>query len=266
MDIKDIILCKLEFCPSYLYDEHEHPDYELNYIQSGRCMMVIEDKNIALRAGDCLLLPPNKRHNFMVDRSCKCQLIQFSFKLRQLAASCSELNCFILERPFFKITHCTDVLQVLNQLHTYRNAKEYPRYQSQLFNLELQKLFVLIALHIERGKDIAHQYEMTLLNGIVNELDRHYDQEMNLEALATKYKLSSRYLRSLFIKYVGFSATDYIALLRMEKAKDLLKNTKLTVSEIAGMVGYNTVQYFSKVFTQKVGLTPKAFRNQYLIE
>ncbi|MGL4737016.1 MAG: helix-turn-helix domain-containing protein [Cellulosilyticaceae bacterium] len=266
MDIKDIILCRLEFCPSYIYDEHKHRTYELNYIQSGRCVMVVEDKNIALRAGDCLLMPPNIRHHFMVDCSCKCQLIQFSFKIEHLAVSCSELNCFTLEQPFFKITHCTDVLQVLQQLHSYRNAKEYAMYQNQLFNLEVQKLFVLIALHIERGNEIEHQYEMTLLRGIVNELDCHYDQEINLETLATKYKISSRYLRTLFMKYVGFSATDYIALLRMEKAKDLLKSTKYTISEIAMDVGYNTVQYFSKVFTQKVGLTPKAFRNQYRIE
>ena len=65
------------------------------------------------------------------------------------------------------------------------------------------------------------------------------------------------------MEQVGFSAVEYMTMLRIERAKDLLKNTPVSISDIAMNVGYNSFQYFSLIFKKKTGVSPKDFRNQY---
>lgn len=225
--------------------------------------MTIEDKNVALRQGECIIIPPSYRHSFMVDGMQKCQITQFGFKLLEVN---EKLDCLILlksEQPYFKITNCTDVLENMNNLYTYSNYSSYAEYNKLLFNMEVQKLFILLSMHIDRMSLIKQKCENKLLEAVLSYMDNHYEQDIHIEALARTYKISSRYLRRLFMDQVGFSAVEYMTMLRIERAKDLLKNTSVSIPDIAMNVGYNSFQYFSLIFKKKTGVSPKDFRNQY---
>lgn len=263
LGVNSINLGKLEFCAHYIYDEHAHNEYEINYINLGRCIMVIDDKNVTLKQGECVIIPPNYRHSFMVDGLQKCQITQLSFKLYKIDEVLDSLSLFKYKQPYFKITNCTDVLDSMSQMYTYYNYKSYSEYNKLLLNLELQKLFVMLSMHIEHTDLKKGRYEHTLLETALAYIDAHYEEDIQLEDLAKMYKVSSRYLRKIFMEYVGFSAIEYITMLRIERAKDLLKNTHSSISEIGMDVGYNSFQYFSMMFKKKTGVSPKDFRGQY---
>ena len=59
------------------------------------------------------------------------------------------------------------------------------------------------------------------------------------------------------------SCTDYITMLRMEKAKQMLWRTKKSITEIAFAVGYSSSQYFGNVFRRFAGISPGEFRRKY---
>lgn len=80
---------------------------------------------------------------------------------------------------------------------------------------------------------------------------------MNETALSLD--VSSIYLSHLFKKETGITFSAYVTKLRIEKAKELLRQGDKKIYEISEMVGYQTVQYFSKVFKRETGKTPGEF-------
>lgn len=257
---------KYEFCANYIYNEHQHEEYEINYIDFGRCIMVVEGKNVTLRQGDCIIVSPQSKHSFIVDGSFKCEITQMEFVLSDLDKSMQCLSIFSKQSFYYKIANCMDVLDSMHKVYRYHKEKFYGKYKAELCYLEIKELIYLLSLHIDKEIQITQKVEKEVLDCMIQDIDAHYEQTISLEELAKKYKISSRYMRKLFEKYIGFGANEYIHLLRMERAKDLLKNSKQSISDISYNVGYNNLPYFSAMFKKKIGMNPKDFRNQYKFE
>lgn len=85
----------------------------------------------------------------------------------------------------------------------------------------------------------------------------------NIEQLAEEFGISSRSIRKYFETALGMSCTEYITMLRMEKAKEMLWNTRKNITDIAVDVGYSSSQYFSNVFSAYTGMSPGKFRNSW---
>lgn len=253
-------LGKFEFLGNYVYREHAHDEIEINYISAGKCIMTIDQKKIPLRQGDCIFICPMTKHNFMVDGVRGCQIVQFEFleAPAQLPFIEAEENL-----KFSRLSNCSDILKSLNGLHTYHKNKEKSEWYKKLFDLELKKLFVLLAMHKSTSDLIEKQYQSKPLQSVLEYIDHNYEYKVDFEVLSKENGVSSRYLRKIFMDQMHFSPIEYVTMLRMEKAKDLLKNTSKTVSAVSAGVGYNSLQYFSAMFKKKIGMTPKEFRQQY---
>ncbi|MDO4338705.1 MAG: response regulator [Eubacteriales bacterium] len=91
-------------------------------------------------------------------------------------------------------------------------------------------------------------------------IEKNYGDPLNAAEIAGKYGLSVSYLSTFFKEKTGMNLTAYIEGVRMEKAKDLLKNREWTVTDVAIHTGYSNSNYFSKVFKKYVGVTPREFR------
>lgn len=87
----------------------------------------------------------------------------------------------------------------------------------------------------------------------------HYAQDISLNELADNMRMNPMYLSWLFKKEMGTNFSTYLTKVRIEKAIELLKQGDYKIYEISQMVGYQTVQYFSKVFKKETGKSPKDF-------
>jgi AraC-like DNA-binding protein len=87
-------------------------------------------------------------------------------------------------------------------------------------------------------------------------------EPIDFAALARELGASYTAFRRSFRQQTGVAPAQFQSAIRLNRARDLLAGTELTVSEIAGRVGYETVFYFSRAFKKKTGLTPKAYRQQ----
>lgn len=93
-------------------------------------------------------------------------------------------------------------------------------------------------------------------------LDSHYtDPELSLEEVARHVGLSRTYLSSLFEKETGTGYSEYLNGLRIREAQRLLKSSSLKIYEIGDRCGFNSVEYFSRIFRRVVGVTPAAYRD-----
>jgi len=94
-------------------------------------------------------------------------------------------------------------------------------------------------------------------------LQEHYKEPISLKEIARLVALSPVYVSSIFKKEKGMSISAYFTELRLEKAKELLRTTPMTVSAIAEAVGYQNTRYFSKLFIKSVGIKPMDYRKFY---
>jgi two-component system, response regulator YesN len=92
----------------------------------------------------------------------------------------------------------------------------------------------------------------------------NYKEDITLEETATQCRLSSFYFSKLFKKEKGITFIEYLTNYRIQKAKQLLKNTNLSIKEISGDSGYSDPNYFTKVFRKVVSISPTTYRNNNL--
>ncbi|WP_025676213.1 response regulator [Paenibacillus polymyxa] len=109
----------------------------------------------------------------------------------------------------------------------------------------------------------SHSPNNPTIRDIARYLDAHYDEDISLQDIASRFYLSREYISRKFKQEYGVNLSDYLCQIRMGKAKLLLLNDKLRLHHIAGMVGYQDEKYFGKVFKKLEGVTPGEFRRRH---
>ena len=101
------------------------------------------------------------------------------------------------------------------------------------------------------------------IRNLLDELAEKPVWEMgSIEAALEEKGMSYAHQCRVFKYYYGISPLSYVNTLRMERAKNLLRDTDLTVSETANRLGYNNLGYFSRIFKKIVGVSPGTFRQK----
>ncbi len=98
------------------------------------------------------------------------------------------------------------------------------------------------------------------LQELVYYMHEHCSQAITMDDLAQKTGLSKFHLSREFKKLTGFAPNEYLIHLRLEKAKRLLTSTSLQVNQIAAYCGIDNEQYFSRLFKQRLKMTPLQYR------
>lgn len=93
-------------------------------------------------------------------------------------------------------------------------------------------------------------------------LEQNLNSDISIEKIAKMCYLSPARFRAIFNECMGMSPREYKIMLKMNHAKRLLKGGFFSVSEIAQMLGYNDVSYFSRFFKERTSLSPKEFIKQ----
>ena len=91
-------------------------------------------------------------------------------------------------------------------------------------------------------------------------VEKRYQEDISLQSIAEEVYLSPSYLSYLFKKEVGVSLIKYITMIRLDKAKELLRSGNMRISDIAAKVGYQNYSYFNIAFKNNVGESPAQYR------
>ncbi|MEW9698150.1 response regulator [Paenibacillus sp. SI8] len=105
-----------------------------------------------------------------------------------------------------------------------------------------------------------HQKDKNVIFEIASFLNQHYHEDITLQDIASRFFLSREYISRKFKQEFEVNLSDYLGQIRMDKAKILLSNPHLRISQVAEMVGYQDEKYFSKVFKKQEGISPNDYR------
>lgn len=120
----------------------------------------------------------------------------------------------------------------------------------------LHEFYGEIVQHLAKSQGETNNYGERMLRY----LNEHYREEIVFEDVAKEIGISYSYMRKIVYEMTGMSLIDYLNKLRIEKAKQLLVDSKLTITQIAAEVGYYNVQSFNRFFRKFEGMPPSSYK------
>ncbi len=150
-------------------------------------------------------------------------------------------------------------LQQLEEAYFHSRVLEPEQYRAMI------RLLEIFAQHLKTiSNQVAVQEahaEQPFLQKARDYIEAHKADPITLEEIARALNISTFYFCKRFKKATGLNFTEYLARVRVEKAKNLLLNPHLRVSEIAFEVGFQSLTHFNRVFHRIAGCSPSAYRS-----
>lgn len=232
-------------------------EYQAVYITQGRG--VYEAKGLrrqTVEAGDVLVLFPGVWHRYAPDPKTGWEEYWVGFSGPQAER--------LLRAPFF------DPKQSV--LHVGENESLKQCFRQLLLDIEQDpagyplssagRVIEILGLIQERIQKVGSEgCVLNVIHEAQNRILRQALQTIYFEQLAQGLGMSDSTFRRRFKKQTGVSPVQFQTEIRINRARELLSGTDLSISEIAEQTGFETVYYFCRVFKQKTTFTPNAYRS-----
>ncbi len=158
----------------------------------------------------------------------------------------------------------TPVLVMSGQVLSYEDVKRlnYDRVFYQSKNILSLEETAERLLQVLGGGETLPQTTSKLVKQALAFLHQNYDRSFTLLEITNTLGVSKSYLSQIFRDEMGLSLWEYLNRFRVEKARQLLRATSLSITEIAMRVGFEDFSYFGRVFHKYCACSPRAFRQQ----
>ena len=145
------------------------------------------------------------------------------------------------------------------------SAYEEIRLKPVAYTTRLHSLFIQLLTELERQLRAAPARGGPaegdpLLARAFSYIHNHYTATVTAEQAAAEASLSVRHFHRLFVQAAGVTFTRYLQDLRLARSRELLRNTRLTIPQIAEAVGYQDKGFFLALFKKRMGQTPRDYR------
>ena len=182
--------------------------------------------------------------------------IMNGLKVIQLSRIKHPNTAFVIVSGYDDFAYCREALRL--QITDYiLKPVNYEEFGTCIDNLK-------IALFQRQSSGAGEQREERPIHGIPRYLQEHLAEEVSLSVLAEEFHLSAQYISQLFKNEIGVGFLTYLTNIRMERAKQLLLSTSLSIAEVSEQSGYSDYRVFTKVFKKSEGITPSQYRRDFI--
>lgn len=252
------------FDPCWAERVHTSSSCELLYVMRGSVTLQLGETQFPAGPGDLLLVPPETDHRDEFDPVQGLQVFLVFFEWAGAGEFFTQVsNHSLVALP---AARKREIARLIERL---RNDVQGDSFADQLVARSRLLAILMLMLreaqtagdgsrHESRGATGKRRRQGLMLTAKAY-LDAHYHEPISLEDIADSLHVSAFYLSHVFSQESNFSLFSYLTNLRMERARKLLCDGQLNVSEVARCVGYENSNYFSKVFRKHFGQPPSDF-------
>lgn len=259
------------------FEMHTHSFIELVIILSGSGTHVVDGREFELKPGDVFVVSGYLSHGFK--NTCNLHLYNIMFDMRIFQPSLSEFkklagfqSLFIFE-PYYRKKHEFNSRLVLDadglvyveaMIRIILKEFEKNRVDSGII---LKMYFLSLVAYLSRkytGKRNSYTQDVYFLAEAVSYMENNYTFPIKVKEIANRAHLSERHFSRVFTQNYHMPPMEYVLKLRLQHAQKLLKNSSLSVSQIAGQGGFYDTSALSRTFKAKFGLSPSEYRRLLL--
>lgn len=264
-------------------DLHRHEYLQINYIYRGRMKHVINNNDFEVSKGDIFIIPPYVPHRLIDSLDSDGEVYEFEFAPEFINSNFQSIEHV---KSFFDFAYIEPFLVCENQVNPRLNLRgkeqieaeeilsealrEYTEkkagYGLVIKSLLLKLLVIVGRVFSESLDETGHGRIYSMQRGAIYQamkyINENYSRQITVDEAAGISLLSRSYFCYLFKSVTTKTFVEYLNGIRLSHAMELLKQTDRQVVEICNDVGFNNVNYFNKLFRQKVGVSPLAYRKR----
>lgn len=252
---------------------HFHNYLELGYCYSGHGTMYFGDVEVPYNAGDVIVIPKNHPHRTQgIDKNIQrweYLFVDTETLLKRQYPDQPRIAEELIERLHSKMFIVTQEIdssiakKMLLLLDEHRKKQEF--YQD-VVNAELVTLLLSIIRLNHKGVTMktvtSHNGCLENILNVVEFIDSHYQEKIYIEDLVKRSYMSETHFRRKFNEYMNITPIDYINLLRVKRACEIMRSDNCSISDAGFQAGFQTESAFIRNFRKFVGATPRDWKKQ----
>lgn len=242
----------------HVEEGRELNEYQLLYITEGQGVFTsTHQQETELNEGDMFLLFPGEWHTYHPDPETGWTSYWIGFKGKNIDERVG-LRFLLREKPIYHIGFSSVIVQLYESAYATATAEE--AYSQQLLAGIVNHLIGMmysLERNIELNKNHAH---VDMVNRARLRIREALESSLTIQQVAEELGVSYSNFRKLFKEYTGLSPAAYQQDLKLQRAKELLKTTNLSIKEIAYRLNFDSPDYFSAKFKIKTGRKPSEMR------
>ncbi len=238
------------------FSKPPHLYYEILYVCEG-CIRIsdVNGNNYNLNTHDLVLLTPDEHisRHFSLNTSCSYLTITLDIQLKS--------NKQILN----KIFHCpVEIQSILWQIVQESSSDFYYTQMLMLCHLhemisDILRLAYEQSEHHSQTDNHSQNFQNSQLKKILSYMNARVTEPLTIEDICHEFFMSRSSLQTLFKINLGCSPKNYLINIKLQKSKELIRQNEHTISEIAYLLGFSSIHYFSRLFKKYFQISPSDY-------
>jgi AraC-like DNA-binding protein len=262
---------------SWSMEPNIHENYEMVYMKKGFAVFEIAGQPVTLGPNDIVIIKPLQYHKFTVKSESGCEFIVLNFTFEnRIDGEFSQIPLedflnFVSSKetgPYIKmkVSQKNEIIVLMNRIIKERESNEPG---SEFLNyLLILELFVLLSRALKMEWENSIKSKSPKLKELIeiaeNYIHTNFERNISLGDIAKYVFLSPSYFTRAFKEETGMSPINYLIKVRINRARELLEDTGLKISDIALSVGFSNQQRFNEMFKKYTNYTPLQYRKMQI--
>ncbi len=260
---------QLSSYPNYAAPVHWHDDIELIALLSGEMKYNVNGEVIELKENEGIIVNARQLHFGFSEKRKECNFICILLHPLMLCTTSAYERDFFLpvlhnrNAAFVKLNKeiewQKEILENIEHMYSVKDEKSAP--------IKVQTLFLNIWVRLYENITHENQPEiqntdLSILKNMIGFIQQNFAAKISLADIAASGAVGQSKCCKLFAKYISQTPNMYLTQYRLDKSTKLLKNTDMTVTEIAHAVGFGGSSYYAEAFRKWYKKSPTEYKNE----
>lgn len=265
-----------EYMSNFSFPGETHDFWEFLYVDKGEVQVIADDKNFTFKKGQIIFHKPNEFHALKANGRIAPNLVVIAFH-------CKSSSMHFFENKIFQVNELERNLLgriIIEAKKTYRSRLDDPYLKKlkkntnppfggeQLIKISLEHFLIELVrqytlydsvLPKKQLKSTKKIYDDDTCDRILKYMEISLDSKLTIGQICSDNLIGRSYLQNLFQERYQCGVIEYFSKMKIETAKQHIRDNYMNFTQIAEQLGYSSIHYFSRQFKKTAGMTPSEY-------